>query len=110
VRADITSLRRRLSKGEICYIQSDVTILSDVVAAIRRVQADYGEIGAIFHTAAVVKDSLISNMSTAEFDAVLRPKVLGAWNLHVGSIQLELPIRIFALLSSIRWVNNPQSC
>ncbi len=41
-----------------------------------------GQLKGIIHAAAVIEDSLIENLSAEQFERVLRPKVMGALNLH----------------------------
>jgi len=62
----------------------------------------YGGIKNIIHTAAVVNDGLIRSIDTATYESVLRPKVLGSWNLHVASQELNLALDSFVLFSSTK--------
>ena len=62
----------------------------------------YGGIKNIIHTAAVVKDGLIRSIDTATYESVLCPKVLGSWNLHVASQELNLALDSFVLFSSTK--------
>lgn len=52
----------------------------------------------IFHAAGMVQDQLLLQMETETFDAVLRPKVQGAWALHRAFE--HLPLDFFILFSS----------
>ena len=58
---------------------------------------------AVIHTAAVVKDSLIRNLSIANFEDPVKPKLVGAWNLHTATVELHITLESFVLLSSIRF-------
>ncbi|MCO5974061.1 SDR family NAD(P)-dependent oxidoreductase [Actinoallomurus sp. WRP6H-15] len=61
---------------------------------------------AIVHAAGAVADGLLADLTAAEFDTVLRPKVDGAW--HLSELTSDLPITAFVLLSSIAGVaGNP---
>jgi NAD(P)-dependent dehydrogenase (short-subunit alcohol dehydrogenase family)/acyl carrier protein len=55
----------------------------------------------IVHAAGVVHDARIAEMTADQLDAVMRPKVLGAWNLHVASLRHRLPLDHFVLFSSV---------
>jgi acyl transferase domain-containing protein/NADP-dependent 3-hydroxy acid dehydrogenase YdfG len=54
---------------------------------------------AVVHTAGVLDDATIESLTPAQLDAVLRPKVDGAWNLH--QLTKDLPLSAFVLFSSI---------
>ncbi|HEV2639003.1 MAG TPA: SDR family NAD(P)-dependent oxidoreductase [Actinocrinis sp.] len=61
---------------------------------------------AVVHAAGVIADGLLTDLKAAEFDAVLRPKVDGAW--HLSELTSDLPLTAFVLLSSIAGVGgNP---
>jgi len=55
----------------------------------------------IMHVAGVVQDVRIADMTRDQLAAVMRPKVLGAWNLHACSARHRLPLDHFVLFSSI---------
>ncbi|KAF8196525.1 KR domain-containing protein [Pholiota molesta] len=90
------------------YRQVDVCdreALKNALADINRIQ---GRINNIIHTAAVVTDSTIAATKPTDFEAVLRPKVVGSWNLHVVSQELNLNLESFVLCSSTNViVGNP---
>src|SRR6516165_4391148 len=52
----------------------------------------------IIHCAAGIQDSSLVNMTEANFDNVLRPKIAGAWNLHQKTLDQELDF--FVMYSS----------
>ncbi|WP_208024436.1 type I polyketide synthase [Amycolatopsis pithecellobii] len=52
---------------------------------------------AVVHAAGITRDSLLESMSADDCDAVLRPKVDGAWNLH----ELAGDVAGFVLFSSL---------
>lgn len=70
----------------------------------RQIQSLHGCIENIVHTAAVIEDNTIQNVDFESFERVLRPKVLGAWNLHTISEELCKSLKTFVLLGSIRSV------
>ncbi|HEU5425687.1 MAG TPA: type I polyketide synthase [Actinocrinis sp.] len=54
---------------------------------------------AVIHAAGVLADSTVQSLSSAQVDAVLRPKAEAAWLLH--RLTAELPLRAFVLFSSV---------
>lgn len=92
--------------GRCAYVQADVCDFDSLRNVIIGVQALYGPIENIIHTAVVVSDATIQTVTDESFDPVLRPKVIGAWNLHVISEELKLPLKSFVLLSSVRLVSS----
>ena len=55
----------------------------------------------IIHAAGVVDDVRISDMTPEHLARVMRPKLHGAWNLHVSSLKHELALDHFVLFSSV---------
>ncbi len=52
----------------------------------------------IFHAAGVLHDGAVHSIGFDRWDSVIRPKLLGAWNLH--QLSLEKPVQFFILFSS----------
>ena len=90
--------------GRCAYMQADVCDFDSLRNAITSIQALYGPVENIVHTAAVVSDATIQTVTDESFELVLRPKVIGALNLHTISEELKLPLKSFVLLSSVRLV------
>ncbi|BDD06935.1 SDR family NAD(P)-dependent oxidoreductase [Aureibacter tunicatorum] len=59
----------------------------------------FPQVKGIIHSAAVLADSTIANLTEERFKQVFNPKVLGAWNLHKASE--GQPLDFFLMLSSI---------
>ncbi|MEX5637329.1 SDR family NAD(P)-dependent oxidoreductase [Parafrankia sp. FMc2] len=57
---------------------------------------------AVIHTAGVLRDGTLAGLSADQFDAVLRPKIDAAWNLHQAT--LDHPLAAFVLYSSLAGV------
>jgi thioester reductase-like protein len=70
--------------------------------ALSEINTYFGGVKHIVHTAAVVNDATIAATNAAGFENVLRPKVIGSWNLHVASQELNLTLESFALFSSTK--------
>ncbi|KAF9475042.1 ketoacyl-synt-domain-containing protein [Pholiota conissans] len=102
--AEIESAMEKLqtqTNGCCSYVQVDVNDIASLRSVMSDIQSRYGPIEHIIHTAAVVRDATIQNMDAESFDAVLAPKVLGSWNLHVVSEEICTSLKSFVLLSSI---------
>lgn len=87
------------------YVQADAADIDALRTAFEGIQVRFGAIKSIIHTAAVVNDAAINKVTMSAYDTVLRPKVLGAWNLHVVSEQMKLSLSSFVMLSSIQYVS-----
>ena len=80
-------------------ISCDVTDCAKLAKIIERIRKSMPPITGVLHAAMVIDDHLISNLDAQSLEAVLLPKLMGAWNLH--SLTLDLPIEYFLLYSSI---------
>ncbi len=74
---------------------ADAGQLRDALAA----ATDLPPLSAVVHAAGVLDDAPLAGLDEERLAAVLAPKVLGAWNLHRATEDLDL--RLFALFSSI---------
>lgn len=60
----------------------------------------------VVHAAMVLDDGLIHNLDAARFNKVLKPKIVGAWNLH--RLTEHLPLNFFVVYSSATtFIGNP---
>ena len=96
-------LNKIMSDRDVCIIciQVDITDLKSLRIAFAQLQEKLKGIGikGIFNGAGVLADSLLVHMSEQEIDKAMKPKVLGSWNLHLVSKDLDLDY--FVLHSSI---------
>ncbi|KAK0488295.1 hypothetical protein EDD18DRAFT_593749 [Armillaria luteobubalina] len=83
------------------YFQADASSKDTLHRVLTEIKDRFGAIRNIIHTAGVVRDAIIPNVTEHDFEQVLKPKIEGAWNLHTLSIELGLIIDHFVLLSSI---------
>ncbi|MFE1802952.1 SDR family NAD(P)-dependent oxidoreductase, partial [Streptomyces sp. NPDC059517] len=56
-------------------------------------------LGAVVHCAGVLDDGVVTELDRDRLDAMLRPKVDGAWNLH--QLTLDMDLNAFVLFSSV---------
>jgi acyl transferase domain-containing protein/NADPH-dependent curcumin reductase CurA/acyl carrier protein len=95
-------------RAELTGLGADVTFaaadVSDPIAAYDLVDAVPAEhpLTGVVHAAGLVDDTTIESLTPERVDAVLRPKVDAAWNLHRLTEHLDLPV--FVLFSSIAGV------
>ncbi|KAJ7666829.1 hypothetical protein DFH06DRAFT_1040341 [Mycena polygramma] len=89
------------ASDQFSYVQGDAADLTSLRLALKGIVATHGTIKSIFHTAACVKDATIDSVTPGDFDLVLRPKVHGAYNLHLLTVELALQLDSFVLFSSI---------
>ncbi|HTR77418.1 MAG TPA: SDR family NAD(P)-dependent oxidoreductase [Gemmatimonadaceae bacterium] len=80
-------------------IRCDVARAEDVERALARVRRDMAPIRGIVHAAMVLDDVSIAETTYERFEAVLAPKVAGAWNLQKATLNDAL--EHFVLFSSI---------
>lgn len=107
----MSNIRARHSQTALHYCTADVTSFESTrrALAIARNFPGAGSLEMVVHTAGILQDSSIKNMTHDRFDAVVRPKAWGAWNLHRACDDLSLPIKYFVMLSSVRYVTNLKS-
>jgi myxalamid-type polyketide synthase MxaE and MxaD len=79
---------------------ADFEQLSHVMAMANR------EIRGVFHCAGVLDDGIVVKLNRERLDAVMKPKVDGAWNLH--RLTAGIPLDHFVLFSSAAaWLGSP---
>ena len=83
----------------VTVLPADITKPQDVRAALSTIQSDLPPLRGVFHTAMVLEDRLLVDLDRETLQRVLRPKVLGGWNLHHETI--GLPLDHFVLFSSL---------
>ena len=77
----------------------DITEKKAVEAFLKKIKKEMPPLKGIIHSAMVLKDSPIEDISKKDFLAVLKPKIMGAWNLHTCSLKENLDF--FITYSSI---------
>lgn len=79
--------------------RADVADLDDVAAVLRRTAETVPPLRGVIHCAMVLADAPLARMTASQMDAVLRPKIAGAWNLH--RLTQDLALDFFVLYSSV---------
>ncbi|KAF8217001.1 hypothetical protein K438DRAFT_2007702 [Mycena galopus ATCC 62051] len=89
------------TSGEFVYMQVDASEVDALRRALQDITATHGEIKNILHTAASAFEAPIDSFTTDGFDRVIRPKVNGAYNLHILTGKLSLELDSFVMFSGI---------
>jgi phthiocerol/phenolphthiocerol synthesis type-I polyketide synthase C len=96
----LQSIRRMEANGATVFpIRADVTSAPDIARVLDEIRTTMPPLKGIMHTAAVVDDALVKDLSPQRFVPVMMPKIVGAWNLHESTLQDDLDF--FVLFSSI---------
>lgn len=85
-------------------ISADVANRDSLAAALKSIPNGFPPIAGVIHAAGVLDDGLIGDLDAERLDRVLRPKALGAWNLHELTRRADSPlagVRQFVLFSSV---------
>ena len=78
--------------------RGDVTRREDIDRIVGEIQSGTAPLTGVIHGAMVLDDEFIVELDHDRFDKVLRPKMLGAWNLHQAT--LGIPLEYFLCFSS----------
>ncbi|MEO0530090.1 MAG: SDR family NAD(P)-dependent oxidoreductase, partial [Planctomycetota bacterium] len=85
-------------------LQGDVGNSESLDAALGQLPADFPTVAGVIHAAGVLDDGLLADLNAERLDRVLRPKAIGAWNLHEATLDAESPladVTQFVLFSSV---------
>jgi thioester reductase-like protein len=96
-RAAVRSLEDAGTK--VLVVAADVTREDQLARALAGVRKSLPPLRGVFHTAMVLDDGILERLTPARFQAVLAPKMVGAWNLH--RLTTADPLDYFVLFSSI---------
>ena len=97
---DLPLVNEMRSEGvSVATLAIDVADAKALAAALRRLKKNAPPLRGVFHAAMVLRDRALSEMSREDLEAVLAPKVTGAWNLHLQT--RDLPLDCFVLFSSL---------
>lgn len=91
---------------QVLALACDISDAAVVVHMVEHARKTCPPIKGVLHAAAVFDDALVQNLDAARMEAVIAPKLLGAWNLHQAT--LGIPLEHFVLYSSITTaIGNP---
>ena len=86
------------SNTAVTFASADITDKAALQATLENIPAAYPLAG-IIHTAGILEDGLVHNISPEQISKVLQPKALGAWYLH--ELTAHLPLDFFLMYSSL---------
>ena len=84
--------------AEVRAWRADVSRLADVEGLLETMHESMPPLRGILHTAGVLDDRTLQEMSEEQLSRPMRPKVLGAWNLHTAT--RGIPLDFFVMYSS----------
>ena len=97
--AALEAIREMEASGaEVRARRADVSRAQDVAGAIAYVEESMPPLRGVVHAAGVLEDRTLLDMGEEQFFQPLRPKVLGAWNLHAAT--RGAPLDFFVMYSS----------
>jgi NADP-dependent 3-hydroxy acid dehydrogenase YdfG/acyl carrier protein len=79
-------------------VACDVADAEAVQALVAQIQVSSAPLAGVIHAAGVLDDGLLTDLDWERFVTVMAPKVQGAWNLHLAT--LDVPLDLFVLFSS----------
>lgn len=90
---------------KIHLMSCDISESSELAVTLKKCSRELPPISGVIQAAMVLQDSIIENMNVEDFNAAIRPKVRGTWNLHQ---HLGKNLDLFIMLSSLAGViGNP---
>jgi natural product biosynthesis luciferase-like monooxygenase protein len=90
--------RLREAGAEVSVAEADVAAEAEVAELLAQISHSMPPLRGVFHAAMVLDDGVLLQMDARRFDAALKPKAYGAWNLH--RLTLSTPLDFFVLFSS----------
>ncbi|HEV7672588.1 MAG TPA: SDR family NAD(P)-dependent oxidoreductase [Thermoanaerobaculia bacterium] len=95
-----SALEEMIGMGaEVTALRGDVADREQLDAAFAQIAASPAPLRGVIHAAGVLDDGILLQQTEERFEQVMRPKILGAWNLHLATRGLDL--EHFVLFSSI---------
>ncbi len=84
--------------AKIKVLQADISQAEEVARAIAQLDQDMPLLRGVIHSAAVLDDGILLQLTPERLHKVMQPKIEGAWNLHTHT--LNKPLDFFVLFSS----------
>jgi myxalamid-type polyketide synthase MxaB len=88
----------RAAGANVRVVAADVAEEEQVVKLLNEIAQNMPPLKGIIHAAGVLDDGFLLQLTAERFDKVWRPKVMGAWNLHIHT--LDAALDFFVLFSS----------
>lgn len=86
----------------VSVLPADITRREDVRRVLAEIDNGLPPLRGVIHTAMVLEDKLLVDLDRETLERVLRPKVLGGWNLHCETLGRDLDCFVlFSSLSSV---------
>ena len=86
----------------VTVMPADITNAQEIRNVLAAIDDELPELRGVLHTAMVLEDRLLVDLDRETLERVLRPKVLGGWNLHCETLDRKLDhFVLFSSLSSI---------
>ncbi|MDX1930748.1 MAG: type I polyketide synthase [Pirellulaceae bacterium] len=87
---------------QVSILPTDITNPASVATTLQIIDQTLPPLRGVFHTAMILEDRMLVDLDRATLERVLRPKVLGGWNLHQQTLNRELDhFVLFSSLSSV---------
>jgi acyl transferase domain-containing protein/SAM-dependent methyltransferase len=83
-------------------VAADVAVREELERALAEIEREGPPVGGVVHAAGILDDGILLQLDAARLEAVLAPKVAGAWNLH--ELTLGRDLDLFLLFSSFTGV------
>lgn len=84
---------------QVSLLPADITDPAQVRGILDTIAQSLPPLRGVLHTAMVLEDKLLVDLDDDTLQRVLRPKILGGWNLH--QLTQHLPLDYFVLFSSL---------
>ena len=84
--------------SEVVVLQADVSRRDQLKAAFDSIRGSMPQLRGVMHAAGILDDGMLVNLDRRRLQAVMAPKVDGAWNLH--SLTSDAALDFFVLFSS----------
>jgi acyl transferase domain-containing protein/acyl-CoA synthetase (AMP-forming)/AMP-acid ligase II/acyl carrier protein len=85
--------------ADIKVLKADIADFETVKGHIDAIQQSGLPLKGVFHAAGRLDDGILLKQDKAKFEKVMKPKIAGAWNLHL--LTKEMPLDFFICFSSV---------
>ena len=89
---------REQTGDRVIAASADVSRCEELQRVLESIPSDWPPLKGVFHAAGVLRDASFLKQTWSGFEEVLRPKVYGAWNLHL--LTQSMALDFLALFSS----------